>query len=87
MFTPTEILHTAAFLREKHLVGNSRRGISGILPISRATLWRKVKDGTFPQPVKLSEHTTAWPTKEVCKWIADPMGYRSENIQVARGQS
>lgn len=39
------------------------------LGFSSATLWRKVKDGTFPQPVKLSERITAWRAEEVHAWI------------------
>jgi len=28
--------------------------------VSRATIWRWVKEGRFPQPVKLSPGTTRW---------------------------
>lgn len=28
--------------------------------VSRATIWRWVKEGRFPQPVKLSPWTTRW---------------------------
>jgi prophage regulatory protein len=33
--------------------------IPAIFPFSPATLWRKVKAGTFPQPVKLGPRITA----------------------------
>jgi prophage regulatory protein len=36
---------------------------------SSATLWRKVKDGTFPAPVKLSERITAWRADDVRGWL------------------
>lgn len=74
------LLQNTAFLREKQLVGDAKNHAAGLLPFSRATLWRRVKDGTFPQPVKLSERTTAWPTAEVRKWMADPVGYRAEHV-------
>ena len=74
------LLQNTAFLREKQLVGDAKTQAAGLLPFSRATLWRRVKDGTFPQPVKLSERTTAWPTAEVRKWMADPVGYRAEHL-------
>ena len=32
----------------------------GMVPFSSATLWRLVKAGDFPQPVKLGERITAW---------------------------
>lgn len=40
-----------------------------IVPFSSATLWRKVKTGEFPKPVKLSERITAWKTTDVKLWI------------------
>ncbi|GAA4417834.1 helix-turn-helix transcriptional regulator [Acidovorax lacteus] len=40
------------------------------LPFSPATFWRKVKDGTFPQPVKLGARITAWRVGDVRRWIA-----------------
>lgn len=41
------------------------------LPFSASTLWRKVRDGTFPAPVKLGPKTTVWRVSEVRKWLAD----------------
>ncbi len=39
------------------------------LPFSPTTLWRKVKQGSFPKPVKLSERVTAWRAEDVHKWL------------------
>ena len=36
-----------------------------ILPIGRSTWWQGVKDGRFPQPLKLSERITVWDEDEV----------------------
>lgn len=43
--------------------------IPGLLPFSPATLWRKVKNGSFPQPVKLSDRITAWRRDEISDWL------------------
>ena len=43
-----------------------------VLPFSAATLWRKVKAGTFPAPVKLSERVTAWRVEDVREWLKAP---------------
>ena len=40
------------------------------LPFSAATLWRYVKNGTFPAPVKLGAKTTAWRVSDVRAWLA-----------------
>ena len=53
------VLPATGFVREKQLIGG------GILPFSAKTLWRKVKDGTFPAPVKLGERMTAWKAESV----------------------
>ncbi|WP_082954368.1 helix-turn-helix transcriptional regulator [Acidihalobacter prosperus] len=76
-----QLLEESAFLREKQLVGDIQKNCIGLLPFSRATLWRHVKAGTFPQPVKLSEKTTAWPTIEIKKWMADPAAYKAGKVR------
>lgn len=39
------------------------------IPFSAATLWRKVKDGTFPAPYRISERVTAWRVEEIRAWM------------------
>jgi len=41
----------------------------GLLPVSPATIWRFVKDGTFPRPFKLGENCTVWDASEVDAWL------------------
>lgn len=55
-------LPSGSFVRQSQL-------IPAILPFSSATLWRKVKDGSFPKPVKLSDRITAWRTDDVRSWL------------------
>jgi predicted DNA-binding transcriptional regulator AlpA len=43
-----------------------------LLPLvgfSAPTLWRKVKAGSFPQPIKIGEKMTAWRMEEIRKWM------------------
>ncbi|MEN9533323.1 MAG: hypothetical protein RIQ83_2547 [Pseudomonadota bacterium] len=42
-------------------------------PFSKTTLWRKVKQGSFPKPVKLSERVTARRAVDVHKWLQKNM--------------
>lgn len=51
-----------SYLRQAQLIPR-------ILPFSAATLWRKVKNGTFPKPVKLSDRITAWRVSDVQDWM------------------
>ena len=57
------VLPATGYVREKQLIDG------GILPFSAKTLWRKVKDGTFVQPVRLGERITAWRVEEVRQWL------------------
>ena len=43
--------------------------IPAIVPFSSATLWRSVKAGKFPPPVKLSDRVTAWRVEDVRAWM------------------
>jgi predicted DNA-binding transcriptional regulator AlpA len=36
-----------------------------LYPVSKSTLWLRVKEGRFPTPVKLSERVTAWRVADV----------------------
>lgn len=42
-----------------------------LIPFSRATLWRRVKAGSFPGPVRLSEGITAWRAEDIRRWIQE----------------
>ena len=58
-------LSVAGYIRQSQL-------IPAIVPFSSATLWRKVKAGTFPAPVKLSARVTAWRVEQVRAWLLCP---------------
>lgn len=38
---------------------------AGPIPVSKSTWWQGVKDGRFPQPVKLGAKTTAWRVEDI----------------------
>lgn len=40
-----------------------------IIPLSDSTIWRRVRQGTFPAPVKLSERVTAWKAEAIRQWL------------------
>lgn len=64
-------LPDSAFIRERDLVASAKRpGVPVLLPFSANTLWRKVKSGDFPAPVKLSEQVTAWQVGAVRQYLA-----------------
>jgi len=64
-------MSAAVNLVERPVVGFVRQAelVPGMVPFSPATLWRKVKSGEFPQPVKLSARVTAWRLEDVHAWM------------------
>jgi prophage regulatory protein len=62
-------LPDSAYVRERQLVGRSGGAERALLPFSSSTLWRTVKAGTFPEPIKLSTRVTAWRVGDVRAWI------------------
>jgi prophage regulatory protein len=65
-----DALPDSAFIRESQLVQSPKRPETPApLPFSAPTLWRKVKAGTFPKPIKLSERVTAWNVGTVRAWM------------------
>lgn len=51
------------FLRLNHILGT--KNMPGIIPISKSSWWAGVKEGRFPQPVKLGKRTTAWRISDI----------------------
>ncbi|MFV8595082.1 helix-turn-helix transcriptional regulator [Ralstonia pseudosolanacearum] len=58
----TQSSYLETYVRQRQLLGDK------IVPFARATLWRKVKDGSFPAPVKLSAGVTAWRVSDIQAW-------------------
>ena len=52
----------------------SIRGRKGLLPVSPATIWRWVKNGSFPPPFKLGEGVTCWDAAAVNKFVEQRAG-------------
>lgn len=45
------------------------------VPVSKSTWWKGIRDGKFPQPVKLSTRTSAWRRSdidELCERLSAP---------------
>lgn len=69
-----DALPDSAFIRESQLVQSPKRPETPApLPFSAPTLWRKVKNGSFPKPARLSQRVTAWKVGDVRAWIAAQM--------------
>ena len=73
METTNSVLPATGYIRQKELVGcratAKRPAQRGIIPFSATTLQRKIKDGEFPAPVRLSENVIAWRVEVIRRWM------------------
>ena len=44
--------------------------------ISKAFIYDRMRDGTFPNQIQLVSRTVVWNEQEVTKWMADLMASR-----------
>jgi predicted DNA-binding transcriptional regulator AlpA len=45
------------------------KDIQKFIPVSPSTWWKGVREGVYPQPVKLSPRTTAWRVDDIRELI------------------
>lgn len=58
-------LPESGFLRLPQIIGDSKRGIPAVIPISRSNWLNGVRTGKFPKPVKLGPRTTVWNVADI----------------------
>lgn len=61
-------LPDTAFLREAQLVKKPNNP-APVVPVSASTLWRWVRTGQFPAPLKIGPNITAWRVADVRAWM------------------
>ena len=62
-------LPSTGYLRLPQIIGDPRRGIPALIPVSRSTWWAGVKSGRYPKPVKLGPRTTVWKAEDIATFI------------------
>jgi len=55
--------------------------------VSASTLWRMVRDGWFPRPVRISANRVGWLEAEIDEWICLRLEKRDHSEIVAAGDS
>jgi len=48
--------------------------VTSLVGVSEPTIWRRVKDGSFPAPVRVSKRAVAWRQSDLREW--------ADNLQV-----
>lgn len=60
----TESLHRLA-----SIIGDKKKGIPPIIPVSKSTWWAKVAAGEFPQPVRIGKRCVAWKASDIAALV------------------
>jgi hypothetical protein len=68
----SNILPETGLVRLSQILGDKKKGIPPIIPISKSTWWAGVKTGRYPQPVKLSDRCTCWHVDDIRSLITRP---------------
>ena len=54
-----------------------RKQVEREVGLSRSSIYQRIKDGTFPAPVKLGLRAVGWRVADIDRFLEDPTGYRS----------
>jgi prophage regulatory protein len=53
--------------------------VLALVGLSRASIYARAADRSFPPPVKLTAHASGWRLGDVRAWLADPTGWSPAN--------
>lgn len=56
-----------------------------LIPLSRAAIYRRVRDGSFPRPLALGPRVRAWRFSEVRQWIAERPSIGGAALPIEQG--
>lgn len=64
-------LPETGFLRLPSIIGDKKANppIPAVISVSKSTWWAGVKEGRYPQPVKIGRRCTAWRVEDIRAFI------------------
>lgn len=68
----TSQLPETGFVRIRQLVGDPHAEVPtpALIPVNASTIWRWIKDGRFPLPVRLGgSNVTVWRAEDIRAWV------------------
>ena len=78
---PTSLLIRFDDLPDSSFVRLNQLISTAVIPFSAATAWRRVREGKFPQPVRVSPQVTAWRVGEIRQWLKCPGEFIAERAE------
>ena len=57
--------------------------VMDLTSFSKATVYRKVADGSFPKPLKIGQSRVAWRKSDIAEWMAMqmPIAHHSSQLE------
>lgn len=64
-------LPNTGYVRISQIIGNPNADppIPAVIPVSKSTWWKGIKEGRFPQSVKLGARITVWRVEDIRRLI------------------
>lgn len=56
------------------------KDVMKVTSLARPTIYKYIKNGTFPKPVSLGGRAVAWVDKEIEEWVAERIAERDEEL-------
>ena len=66
---PNPILEPFVLLRLVQILGDKKRGIQPIIPVSKSTWWLGIATGRYPKPVRVSAKAVAWRASDIAALV------------------
>jgi prophage regulatory protein len=60
--------------------------VLSLVPVGRSTWWAGVREGRFPQPVKLGPRTTCWRNSDIIALIENAGNQSDAEMAKAKGR-
>ena len=79
-FAQVSSLPETGYVRLPQIIGNPKANppIPAVIPVSKSTWWNGIKDGRFPQSVKLGPRTTVWRVEDIRRLIESPTEFSAQ---------
>lgn len=62
-------LPSTGYLRLPQIIGDPKKGIPAIIPVSKTSWYQGIKAGRYPAAVKLSPRCSAWRVEDIKRLI------------------
>ncbi len=57
-------------IREQHDILLTRRQVEARCGLSTSSIYRLMREGLFPEPIRIGRRAVRWPTSEIDEWLA-----------------